>query len=75
MYYIVKKKESSEYLLIKAFCDRSRVWHNAWGMDKHYEYHGIDEDNGEYFDSRQIVKKSTAKTKEKVKILYPEYFL
>jgi len=75
MYYIIKDKIRNIHVIIEAKCDTNRAWHNAWGLDKHYEYNGINEDTGYYFDSRQIIKKSKAKTKEKVKNIYPEYFL
>ncbi len=75
MYYIVKNKIENKYEVVEAQCHTSRAWYNAWGLDKHYEYFGINEDVGFFFDTREIIKKSRATTKQKVKMMYPEYFL
>ncbi len=75
MYYIINDKILHRHLIIEAVCNKNRVWTNAFGQDRHYEYYGINEDDGWVFDTRQIVKKSNASSKEKIKLLYPEYFL
>ena len=73
MFYIIKKNE--DCLVVEAECQRHRRWVNGWGLDAHYEYYGVNENDGLVFDSRDIIKKSAAKTKEKVRQIYPEYFL
>ena len=75
MFYIVKYKNDKQHHIIEAECDNKRRWVNAHGLDAHYEYFGLNEDIDKVFDSREIIKKSTASTKEKVKMIYPEYFL
>ena len=73
MFYIVKRNDTHE--VIEAKCNTYTQWRNAWGGDIHYEYYGINEDKGKSFDTRDIIKKSKAGTKNAVINRYPEYFL
>ena len=75
MFYIVKYKNDKQHHIIEAKCSTLRRWVNGYGQDAHYEYFGLNEDIDKVFDSREIIKKSTASTKEKVKMIYPEYYV
>jgi hypothetical protein len=50
-------------------------WYNAWGVFIGYDYKGINNDYRKSFETKDIIKKSKAKTKEKVKRIYPQYFI
>jgi hypothetical protein len=76
MYYIIKKK--GKCIVVKAKLENRTRWVDAYGSNVHYYYVGIDEDEDNpdaWFDTRDIIKKSRAKSKQKVKELYPEYFI
>ena len=64
MYYLIREKNT--FNVVKRTHRDNRVWVNAWGTDRHFEYEGVDKQgNKVYFDTRQIVKKSKAKTFKK----------
>lgn len=75
MFYLVKEKHKAIYRVVHAEIKDRRVWRNAWGADRHFEYHGVQEDDGDYFDTRDIIDRSKAKTKKNLLDKYPEYFL
>jgi hypothetical protein len=72
MFYIVKRNDKFEIIEAERGVMR---WYNAWGELTGFDYNGINDDYGKTFETRDIVKRSRAKTKEKVKRLYPQYFI
>lgn len=74
MFYLIKR-QGEPHQVVEAVIHDRRQWRDAWGGSIHYLYEGINQDEGTYFDSRDIIKKSKAKTKKPLLKKYAELLI